>query len=125
MTSHRSWFPYILAGLTVLLTAVFLVVEQRLERRERALGGEPAFTQEPAVTDAAYVAAATIVLETYAANGDANAAYEALILLRVPPSDQRAHFDLVAAFGKLLAGDEDDAAARFAALKAQYSWMPL
>src|SRR3989338_1012896 len=103
MTSQRSWFPYILAGLTVLLTAAFLVVEQRLDdegRNDRA----PQTVQAPLATESSYAGAATAILAGYATDGDAKRAYDALIVLRVPPAMQSAHFDLVVAFGKLLAG---------------------
>lgn len=123
--SQRSWFPFILAGLTVLLTAAFLVAEQKAEQAGEDNNAETSTYIEPAVTDDSYQSAVTAVLSTYATAKDAKAAYDALIVLRVPPSMQALHFDLVVAFGKALGGDDDEALARLAALKAQHPWLPL
>ena len=79
----------------------------------------------PVVTDETYKTATTSILSAYATDHSAAAAYDALILLRVPPSMQQLHFDLVVAFGKLASGSQDDGEARLTALKAQYPWLPL
>lgn len=114
----------------MLLTAAFLLAEQRAEQGGRdVVDDEAAATTDapttPAVTDASYQVAVASVLSTYAADKDVEVAYDSLIMLRVPPTMQQVHFDLVVAFGKLVAGDKADAEARLAALKAQYSWLPL
>lgn len=128
MDSQRNWFPFILAGVTVLLTAAFIVVED-------GKLGSTSFTnddddgavimQAPAATEASYTSAVTTILTAYAADRDVSAAYNALVLVRTPSAMQQLHFDLVVAFGKLAAGDEADGEARIAALKAQYPWLPL
>ncbi|MCR4312054.1 MAG: hypothetical protein NUV56_02095 [Candidatus Uhrbacteria bacterium] len=123
MESQRSWFPFILAGVTILLTAAFILVD------DGKIGGISTGGQEeiatPTVTEGSYKTAVTAILSTYATDRSASATYNALILLRVPPVMQQLHFDLVVAFGKLVTGDEEDGAARLSALKAQYPWLPL
>jgi hypothetical protein len=122
---HRSWFPAIVLGLSLLLALFFFsIVKNR--------GGESFFASRaplplpaPAITEEGYRASVNAVLETYAAKKDAKAAYNALILLRVPATDQAVHFDLVVAFGKLSSGQKEDGEARLTALKAQNDWLSL
>lgn len=79
----------------------------------------------PRVNEDTYRGAVVTLLEAYATKHDAEATYNALIALRVPADMQNMHYELVIAMGKVMSGDEADAEARFAALKAQYSWLPL
>lgn len=124
---ERNWFPAILIGLTVALGLVFLVIFSP-EGRE-FLQSSPTAQEEdrPAivVTEGGYTAAVTTVLEAYQESNDAKGTYDALIQLRVPASMLNVHYELVIAFGKLVARENADAEARLTALKAQYPWLPL
>jgi hypothetical protein len=77
------------------------------------------------VDEATYTAAVTSLLEDYQAGAEAEATYNALIAVRVPADMLNLHYELVIGFGKLVNGDKADGEARLAALKAQYSWLPL
>jgi hypothetical protein len=120
--THRSWFPSILIGLSLMLALVFVFVT-----KGSPIGSPFGSTQgsAPAVTDADYRAAANTILDAYASNKDVSKAYNALILLRVPREDQQVHFDLVVAFGKLVTKDSKDGEARLAAVKAANPWLHL
>lgn len=117
--NHRSWFPSILVGLSLLLALIFLVVTK----------GSPVHVgvtpPPPAVSEEDYQGAANTILDTYASNHDASKAYNALILLRVPKEDQAVHFDLVVAFGKLVTKETKEGEARLAAVKAANPWLHL
>ncbi len=80
---------------------------------------------ETPVTDVGYQSAVTNILTAYKTDKDVEAAYNALILLRVPTSFQQVHFDLVVALGKLMAGETEEGEARLNALKAQNTWLSL
>lgn len=126
MESQRNWFPFILAGVTLMLTAAFIVVDNgTLGNMSFTSDRESTISSVPAATEASYTAAVTTILGAYATDRDAGAAYDALVLVRVPAASQALHFDLVVAFGKLASGSEEDGSARLAALKAQYAWLPL
>jgi hypothetical protein len=124
---HRHWFPAILIGLTVLLALTFAVV--LTPSGQSFLDTRPAvrdvINSAPKVTNDSYKQAVTSLLQTYSVDKDAEATYNALIALRVPRDMLNLHYELVIAFGKVNSGDADDASARFAALKAQYTWLPL
>lgn len=126
---HRSWFPAILIGLSLALALVFLGVTKNRNGDTRASVVQSSVNREtqkkePA-TEEGYQSAVTSILETYAEEKDAQAAYNALILLRVPVAFQTLHFDLVVAMGKLMVKETADGESRLQALKAQYSWLPL
>ncbi len=120
--SHRSWFPTILFGLSILLACVFLL----FTKHGQILGPAPVNeTAQSAVTVDSYHAAVNAILDAYAGNHDAQKAYNALILLRLPASQEQVHFDLVVAFSKLSLKDTKDGQARLDALKAANPWLHL
>ena len=84
-------------------------------------------TEEPQmrVNEDTYRGAVVSLLQAYAQNKDAEATYNALIALRVPGDMLNLHYELVIAMGKVMSGNDEDASARLAALKAQYPWLPL
>lgn len=126
MHEHRSWFPAILIGLSLALAVCFLMIFNHRDGKSFFVKkAELAPQAAPAVTAEGYEASVNSVLDMYADDRDAKAAYNALILLRVPASYQTVHFDLVVAMGKLMGGDKADGEARLTAVKAQYSWLHL
>jgi hypothetical protein len=123
----RHWFPAILLGFSVLLALAFAAVlspqgQDVLQPRQAV---EEVIAPATVITEDVYQTAVTNLLQTYATEQDSQATYDALIALRVPGTMLNLHYELVIAFGKLLTDDRDDAQARLAALKAQYSWLPL
>lgn len=126
-SSQRHWFPVIVAGLTVLLALVVFASRQQVDFSDVA----SVFTKKepvevlPAVTEADYQSAVLSIMATYRTDKNAQAAYDALIVLHVPASMQRFHIDAIIAFGKLVGKDAADGQARLNALAAQYSWFTL
>ena len=123
----RHWFPAILLGFSVALALVFAVVlsPQGQELLEKNPDVRELIAPATTVNEDTYTGAVTSFLQDYAASKAEEATYTALIAVRVPGDMLNLHYELVVAFGKLVNGDTDDGQARLAALKAQYSWLPL
>ncbi len=120
----RHWFPVILGGLTILLGLGFLGIF--LHRSNDSVPAETVDASSPAMTEAAYKEAVRTLLQSYAQNADATVAYDTLLLLNhIPASMKDVHIALVGAFGKLMAGAQDEGNLRLEALRAQYSWLIL
>ncbi len=123
----RHWFPAILLGFSVALALVFTLVlsPQGRELLERTPDVRELMTPEQVVDQVTYTAAITSLLETYTVESVAEDTYNALVAVRVPADMLTLHYELVIAFGKLVQGNQSEGLARLAALKAQYSWLPL
>ncbi|MFZ2681953.1 MAG: hypothetical protein WAZ14_02575 [Patescibacteria group bacterium] len=123
----RHWFPAILLGMTVILAVVFAAVlspkgQEFLENNQDV---REVTVPSVKVNEETYTQAVSTLLEAYQVDEDPEATYNALIAVRVPGNMLNVHYELVVAFGKLVNGETDDGTARLAALKAQYSWLPL
>lgn len=116
--SHRSWFPLILTGLSLGLAALIFAV---YEPREVASSQQPVVSQAP--TAEQYQAAVNAVFSTYEANGDTQAAYDALVAIRVPVEFLDVHLALVYALNDLQAGQSAEGQARLDAIRAVNSWL--
>ncbi len=123
-SSQRNWFPVIVAGLTVLLAGAFYA-KYTPNAEDDASPTSTTSTPATPVTEEGYKAAVENVMTTYRTENDAQAAYNAIIVLHVPGSMQTFHIDAIIAFGKLVSGNTDDGAARLNALQAQYPWFTL
>jgi len=99
---HRTWFPFILVGLTLALTAVIFAWQEQDVTPARVQ------TQEvhEVPTSQEYQQEVVSILAQYQQDGDAQWAYGALVETWVPTDAKAVHLDLVIAFGKLVAGDE-------------------
>jgi hypothetical protein len=122
-SSQRNWFPVIVAGLTILLASAFYA---KYAATERDAGPQtPLDSSASPVTEEGYRSAVNAVMATYRESNDAQAAYDALIVLHVPSVFQQFHIDCIIALGKLASGDVADGNARLSALRAQYSWFTM
>lgn len=135
--SHRSWFPYILTGLSLALAAVLFVAYEPSGTSStqsasydapvdgRALTAPDERTDAPDIAPSGteYQAAVRGILSSYDATGDADAAWDTLIALWVPTEYKAVDVELVIAFAKLAAGDAEDGAMRLAAVRSANSWM--
>lgn len=121
MTTHRSWFPFILIGLTTALLALVLVAYDK--GVQRADDAPDIFVP----TSEEYEAAVRAVVTTYMTlpEGEADkAAYDALIAMRVPSREYQAlHIDLVIAFGQFVAGEDERGSARLFDIQKNYPWV--
>lgn len=95
--SHRTWFPFILIGLTIILLLVIIVAYSHPATQE---------AQEVQIlSQQEYEQRVQDILTNYQANQDAQRAYEVLLDLRIGDEQKDVHLDLVLMFGKLLAGE--------------------
>lgn len=121
MTTHRSWFPFILVGLSTALLALIVVVYNP--------DATPVVPNDPVVvvpTDEEYEAAVQQVVSAFMLSSDSEAdkaAYDALIAMRVPSVEyQAAHIALVLAFGQMVAGEDVEGNVRLFGLHETYPW---
>ncbi len=119
---HRSWFPFILIGLSLVLLAVIVVVKSNAGHSEQLKADAAAHASVP--TNAEYEAAIHTILNTYNADKNATTAYNSLLAVTVPSVDyQAAHLDLVIAFAQLQAGKTVEGQARLDLALNTYSWL--
>ncbi len=116
----HSWFPFILAGLTV---SLFLAVVAWVGPQ----GASVTVDEETGevVTNEDYQTELTTELEAYTEGAQAaGAVYDDLIDMTVPAGYKDLHLDLVIAFGFLKAGDAVEGGARLDVLRQEYPWLP-
>lgn len=121
MTTHRSWFPFILVGLSTALLALIVVVYDP--------SATPTVSDGPAIvapTGTEYEAAVQSVVTTYFASSSSDAdqtAYDALLVMRVPEAYKDVHIALVLAFGQLVVGEGQDGNARLSDIQTANPWI--
>lgn len=122
MTEHRSWFPFIVVGLSLaLLAVVALVYTPATSPNPTNVVTAPELTAPSAEE---YAAIIQQVLADYALDNDAVRAYNTLLLTRVPnASYQSFHLNLVIAFAELQSGNGTDGAANLAGVIAAAPWL--
>jgi hypothetical protein len=119
---HRSWFPYILIGLSVALFVIIFAVRSNVDTSSKQDAATPATVVVP--TNAEYEAGVKAILSAYSADQNASTAYAALIKAVVPQvSYQTAHLDLVIAFAQLQAGQAVEGKTRLDLARATYAWL--
>jgi hypothetical protein len=115
--SHRTWFPFILVGLTITLaTGIWAWTSSDRSQAPPEIGVE-------APTSLEYQAEIAQILQMYLDDDDLDTAYESLVDVRVPSDAQEVHLDLVIAFGKLVAGNESGAEL-LETVRSQHDWLP-
>ncbi len=124
MTTHRSWFPFILVGLSTALLALIVAVYD-----PSATPSSNDAQEVTAPTPTEYEDAVRAIVMTYMASSGAHevsaqTAYDALLALRVPSmSYQDAHIQLVLAFGQIAAGETDAGQARLSVVEEANPWI--
>ena len=119
-TEHRTWFPFILVGLTVALAAIIWAWPFSSEQNV----GQSSPEQEISTpTYVEYQSQVIAILEAYLETDDEQSAYTALLDVWVPVEAKEVHLDLVVAFGKLAAGDENGAEL-VDQVRASHLWLP-
>jgi hypothetical protein len=120
MFSHhpqRTWFPFILIGLTLALCAFLFILYRTPQDVE--------IVQQVALTQDEYRSQVSDVLNTFMPSKDAQIAYDALLVMRVPEEEKQTHLDLVLLFGKIIAGEIDDIDLAISDIGVKYPWMPV
>ncbi len=116
----HSWFPFILAALTVSLLLVIVAWVGPEDDPIPASGDYEAVI----VSRQDYEEDLEVILEAYAQGGDADLAYSSLVDMSVPSGYKDLHLDLVIVFGFLRTGDEVEGDARLDVLHQEYPWLP-
>lgn len=121
---HKTFFPFILVGLSVLL-AVTLAAWYRPSSNVNSSPTPDTSISRVAPSHDEYVAAVTLVMSDFV-NGMTTAAvaYDRLVEIVVPAADQGTHLELVIIMSKFRDGDTELAQSRYDALKQSQSWLP-
>ncbi|MBT4857510.1 hypothetical protein HON52_04980 [Candidatus Uhrbacteria bacterium] len=115
-TTHRTWFPFILVGLTIALGAGIWA----WTGSDR--GPVIELPEIVAPTSLEYQQEITAIIASYYDGDDLDDVYASLLDTWVPADAKSVHLDLVIAFGKLVAGDEEGAELLEAALST-HTWL--
>lgn len=125
--THKTYFPFILVGLSILLATV-LYATYSGNRSANSVGADHGIglttTSIVAPTHDQYVASVAPILNDYLVDQDANRAYTRLAEITVPVADLSTHLELVIIFGKFQSSEATEASARYQALKQTISWLP-
>jgi len=124
--SHRSWFPFILIGLSLALLAIIFVVRTNSNQAAKLKAVTDAEQQAAAnvPTNDEYETGVKAVLAIFDADQNASTAYTALIAMTVPQvSYQAAHLDLVIAFAQIQAGQATEGQTRLNLARSTYAWL--
>lgn len=118
--THRSWFPFILIGLSLALAVIIAAVY----KQNPAPVAEDDAVVLIAPTAEQYEAGVRAVLAGLADTSDVGVAYDALVAMRVPSVDyQASHLELVLALAQLKSGNIEEGQARLDIARANYSWL--
>lgn len=122
---HRTWFPYILIGLSVALALVVAVWFQPGEEAPTQNDQRAAQEVPDVMTEEEYRVTVNAILQEYQSGGDARAAYQALLDIVIPSTYKDVHLELVIIMGKFDAQKEEEAQARYDLLRQQNDWLAL
>lgn len=123
MHQHRTWFPFILTGLTLAL-GLFLYLEVYQKPVPEQLTPVIVESGLITVTEEGYKEEVAGVLAGFSKGESASSAYNRLIDIRTPNEFKSLHLELVIAFGELKEGKKDSAEARLQTVRRQYPWLP-
>ncbi len=119
----RHWFPVIAVGSTcaLLLVVGWVFVRHQERESEKIREAYRADMLTPALDEDAYYRTVRMVLAAYEADGKGEAAYDAVLAIRhIPESLKDAHISIVAALGKIAAGDVEEGRRRLDVVKSEY-----
>lgn len=116
-THYRTWFPFILIGLTLALALGVLAWMQSPG------GGDIEALQVFAPTAEEYQAEVISILSEFETSGAAEIAYNKLLEMRVPAEFKSFHFDLALILFHASKDDDLDISADLDTLRAQNNWL--
>lgn len=111
--SHRTWFPFILTGLSIILLLVIICLYS---------DGTPG-AQEILLEPAEYQDAVGQVFDQFQESGNALEAYDSLLEMKVQEEQKQVHLDLVLMFGKLYNGEIDSIDQTLMQLQIENQWL--
>ncbi|MDP2631855.1 MAG: hypothetical protein Q8P30_03770 [Candidatus Uhrbacteria bacterium] len=118
---HRTWFPFILVGLTVALL-LFVVIWVNEKSEDTYTDDQPEVVE--VISAEEYQQEMNSVFTEFLSSKNVNLAYDQLLDIRVPSRYKDVHLELVIILAKYRAGDVEEAIGRYDALKAQINWLP-
>ena len=118
---HRTWFPYILIGLTVVLVLVVISFFRSQPEEDVILVSEDAVI---AIADIDYESDVSKILLDFYQDENIEKTRNQLLAQRVPSEFLDLHFALILAIDAYQRGETADADARMDEQRALYSWLP-
>ncbi|PIX61940.1 hypothetical protein CO057_01315 [Candidatus Uhrbacteria bacterium CG_4_9_14_0_2_um_filter_41_50] len=116
-THYRTWFPFILIGLTLALVLGILAWMQSPG------GGDVEALQVFAPTVEEYQTEIVALLSDFETSNNAEAAYSQLLNIRVPAEFKAFHFDLALILFHASQDDSLDISADLDTLRSQNNWL--
>lgn len=121
-TEHKTWFPFILIGLTLALLLVIAVFRAPSEVQE--VSDSESAVEIIEVSEDEYKASVVSILNNQVQSKDYSNAYEALLNVLVPVTYKDLHLELTIAIAQLRDGNIDEGQARLDLVQAQTDWLP-
>ena len=123
MHEHRTWFPFILIGLTLSFVILLAVVWRPGTVVPISVQPDVTYAAPVPVDANAYKEQARTALTRYQESGDAANAYKHLLDLRVPAELKDTHLELVVALSLIDGGNEQEGEDRLHALLLKEAWL--
>ncbi len=118
---HRTWFPFILVGLSFALLAIVVVY---VEGRESFV---PELVPEGyvlSIEEVDYPSDVSYIFGNYYLTQDIDVARDRLLAQRVPADFRDLHFELILIVDAYQRGEGFDAEKSMDNLRSEYSWLP-
>lgn len=119
---ERTWFPFIMTGITILILGVYVGFGGVLNGEGQNV--QDNIEQISAPTNAEYQSAVLEILSRYDVEQNAGQSYEDLLNVTVPAEYRETHLELVVAFGELRAGKIEEGQGRLDLLRQEVNWIP-
>ena len=127
--THRTWVPFILVGITILILAAFFAWGESAgvpnSGGMSGIGVESVTNPQeiiPGPTVEEYTVEMQQLLSIYDRNGDAGQMYESLLHVTVPAERREQHIEFIVAFGELRSGNEAAGNARLDLIRSELGW---
>jgi len=124
MQEHRTWFPLILIGLTIVLFAVIATQYQKDDIGSIEDITESVQIDLPRVTEEGYKSEIVTILNDFSVSHDANSAYELLLNTRVPAEFKDVHLEIVMIMNAFKSGKTTEGESRLDMLRVDETWLP-
>lgn len=120
---HRTWFPFIVIGVTLCLVLVIVIWKQ--PSATSVDSDQSTVEVHQVITEEEYQQLVRQVLNDFETSHDSAAAHEALLDIFVPAAYKDIHLELVIIIAKYQSGEDEEAQARLDLLAQQYDWLNL
>jgi hypothetical protein len=118
---HRTWFPFIVVGLTFALMAVVLVY---VEGRATLPNPNVPEGYVLSIEEVDYPGDVSYIWGNYYLTQDVDVTRDRLLAQRVPADFRDLHFELILIIDVYQRGENLEAESRMDILQSEYSWLP-